>query len=118
MLPMIDHENEMEGLVNAYKKISLSIHDLEEKKKALSEKIMERMHERTIRVAHFSVRKIRRLSIKLSLDEARTLNATKVEEIVDKDKIKDLFQRGESIQGVTEIQYLQITASKKQCISF
>jgi hypothetical protein len=33
-----------------------------------------------------------RLSIKLSLKKARALNATKIEETVDKDKIKVLYR--------------------------
>lgn len=58
----------------------------------------------------FLVRRYNRLCIKLTIQQARTLNAIKLEETVDKDRIKDMYNKGQSIDGVSEIQYIQISA--------
>jgi len=103
-----------EEQVKKHKEISRQIEELEETKKALSLSIMAQMQSKSVRTEDFLIKCCQRLSIKLTLEEARTLNATKMEEAVDKDKIKSLYEQGQSIQGVSEIHYIQISALEKK----
>lgn len=102
----------LEEQVKAYKELGSTIETLEERRKAIGAEIMQQMQGNSMRVANYNVRKINRLSIKLSLEEARAFDAIKMEETVDKDKIKYLYNSGQKIQGVSEIEYIQITQSK------
>lgn len=102
----------LEGQINAYNELRKKIEELEQQKKALGTAIMKQMEGKTMRVADYLVRRYSRLSIKLSIEEARTLDAIKMEETVDKDKIKALYQLGKLVPGVSEIEYIQISLSK------
>lgn len=106
-------ENMQEGIeaqVKAYKELGDAINALEEEKKEIGQAIMQQMQGKSMQIAQYTVRKISRLSIKLSIDEARSFDAIKLEETVDKDKIKTLYHNGQQIQGVSEIEYIQITS--------
>lgn len=94
--------------IRLHKEFSKKIEELEEKKQQLSAAVLQQMQDETLRLPGFVVRRCSRLSIKLSLDEAHSYNSVKVEETVDKDKIKVLYKRGQCMSGVSEIQYLQI----------
>jgi len=99
----------LEDQIRLHKTISQKIEELEEQKKALSLKIMQQMQSKTLQLGGFLVRKISRIQINLSVEEARSLNAVIWEESVDKNKIKALYQGGQSIQGIKEIEYIQIS---------
>ena len=92
----------LEEQVRTYKELGRKIEELEKQKKTLGTSIMQHMVDKTLPVKDYLVRRYSRISVKLSLEEARLLNATKMEESVDKDKIKTLYQQGEQIQGVSE----------------
>ena len=76
----------LEEQISAYKEIGKKIDELEEKKKTLGVAIMQQMQGKKMEVAGYVVRRYSRLSIKISLEEARTLNAVKLEETIDKNK--------------------------------
>jgi hypothetical protein len=99
----------LQDQIRLHKELSKKIEELEEQKKALGFEILQKMESNTLQIPGFIVRRINRLSIKLSIDEARAFNAIKLEEIVDKDKIKALYNSGHTIHGVSEIQYIQIS---------
>jgi hypothetical protein len=99
----------LEEQIKLHKELSRKIEELESQKKALGSKIMQQMQSKTLRLGEFFVRCCSRISIKLSIEEARSLNAIKLEETVDKDKIKTLYRNGQPIKGVSEIQYIQIS---------
>lgn len=99
----------LEEQIKAYNEIGKQIDELEQQKKAFATAIMQQMEGKTIRVADYLVRRYSRLSIKLSIEEARTLDAIKIEETVDKNKIKALYQSGKPVQGVFETEYIQIS---------
>jgi hypothetical protein len=103
----------LEDQVRLYKALSQQIEEMEEKKRALSLTIMQAMQEKTLKLSGFVVRCCSRLNIKVTLDEARSLNAVKLEEMVDKDKIKALCKDGQLINGVTEIKYIQVSSLEK-----
>ena len=110
----------LEDQIKLHKTLSLQIEEMEEQKKALGTTIMQAMNEKTLRIPGYIVRRLSRLNIKLSLEEARLLNAIKLEEMVDKDKIKALCKEGQIINGVSEIQYIQVLTepSLSPCHSF
>lgn len=99
----------LENQIKLHKELSKKIDELESQKKELSLSIMQQMTEKTISLPGYVVRKYSRLNIKLTIEEARSLDAVKMEEAVDKDKIKALYKQGQSIDGVSEIQYIQIS---------
>lgn len=102
----------LEEQIKLHKQLSKQIDELEEKKRALGLAIMQQMQNKTLRIAGFLVRKFSRLSIKTSLEDARILNAIKIEEMVDKDKIKALYNNGQPIGGISEIHYIQVSESE------
>jgi len=102
----------LEEQIKMHKALSQKIEELEQERKALGNSILQQMQEKSMHVAGYIVRRFTRLSFKLSLNEARALNATKMEEIVDKDKIRALYQQNQSIAGISEIHYIQISTGK------
>lgn len=99
----------LEEQIKLHKELSQKIEELEQQKKVLGSTILQQMQDKTLRVGGFLVRKYNRLSIKLTVEEARAFEATKMEEAVDKDKIKALYHKGNPIPGVTQIEYIQIS---------
>lgn len=70
--------------------------------------ILQKIKEKTVKIAGYTVRPFTRLSIKLSLEEARQMNAVMMQEVVDRKKIKALYQSGQVMAGVSEIKGIQI----------
>lgn len=99
----------LEEEIKLHKEISLKIEELEQKKKELGISIMQKMVSSVLQVPGYKVRRCHRLSIAVSIDKARMLNAVKIEEVVDKDKIKALYANGQAIEGVSEVNYIQIS---------
>jgi hypothetical protein len=82
---------ELEEKIRQHKEISLKIEALEKQKKTLSEVIIQSMTSKTLKIGHYFVRRISRLSISKTPDQARLHHAVKLEEVVDKEKIKALY---------------------------
>jgi uncharacterized protein YutE (UPF0331/DUF86 family) len=95
--------------IQQYKEISTKIQELEEQKKLLCLSIMQVMTEKSLKIGNYLVRRFSRLSITTSLDIARSFNAIKIEETVDKETIKTLYTKGVPISGVKEVNYIQIS---------
>lgn len=68
------------------------------------------MKEDRLNIADYVVRRYERLSVKLTLDEARAFDAVKTEEVVDKSKIKALHEQGTPIEGVSVTRFIQVSA--------
>jgi hypothetical protein len=98
----------LENQIRLHKEISKKIDELETQKRQLGIAIMQQMQSKTLQIPGFFVRHCSRFSIKTSLEEARSFNAVRLEEAIDKDKIKALYNCGHQINGVTEIHYIQI----------
>lgn len=99
----------LEEQIRLHKTISKRIAQLEEERKLLGLAIMQQMAGNVLNIPGYCVKRYKRMSIKLSIEDARSLNAVKLEEIVDKDKIKMLVSNGKSIPGVSETQFIQIS---------
>ena len=102
----------LEQQLKIYKDISKKITELEEQKKALGATIMAQMQNDKVTVADYIVRRYERLSIKTTIEEARSLQAVKMEEVVDKDKIKSLHLEGKPINGISTTRYIVVTTQK------
>lgn len=105
----ISQKLSLEEQIRLHKDISEKIEELEVQKKELGVAIMQQMLTPILQVPGYRVKRCHRLSIAVSVDNARTLNAIKLEEVVDKDKIKELYRLGNPIEGVTEVNYIQIS---------
>jgi len=99
----------LEEKIRQHKEISRKIEELEELKRALGQSIMQAMQGKSLQLGCYVVKRHSRLSISTTRDEARGFNAIKLEEVVDKDKIKALYKSGNSIPGVKEIEYIVIS---------
>lgn len=108
----------LQNQIKLHKELSKKIDELENEKKTLGLAIMHQMQGKTLTVPGFIVRRYSRLSIKLSIAEARSYNAVKLEETVDKDKIKALCNNGQAIHGVSEIQYIQISITEENTAQY
>ncbi len=100
----------LEEKVRLYKEISQQIISLEEQKKNLSQTILQEMAGKSLQIGSYQVKRTSRLTISTTLDQARTYQATKMEEIVDKEKIKTLHTTDNPIPGVKTIEYILVTA--------
>lgn len=100
---------DLEEQIRLHKELSKQINDLEEKKKVLGGQILQQMTTKILQVPGYVVKQYSRLSYSISVDEARQYGAVKLEETVDKAKLKTLHQEGQRIQGVNEINYIQIS---------
>lgn len=107
----------LEEQIRLHKSLSQQIEELETRKRELGATILAEMNGKTLRIGPYTVRRISRLSIKMSLDQARTLNATRLTETLDKDKIKDLHASGHPIAGVHIIEYIQILETHQSRLS-
>jgi hypothetical protein len=103
---------DLEEQIRAFRALRDEIAGLEKRKKALGAAILQQMQEKTMYVAGYVVRRYQRISIKLSLEDARRFDAVKTEEVVDKDRIKSLYELGHSIPGVSELQWVQVSEKK------
>lgn len=69
---------DLEDQIKLHKALSKKIEEMEEEKKALGLAIMQQMQNKPLRIPGFIVRYCNRFSIKLSLEEARSLNAKRL----------------------------------------
>lgn len=99
----------LEEQIRLHKQLSKQIDELEEKKKTLGAQILQQMTQKVLKVPGFIVKRCSRLSYSISVDEARQYDAVKIEETVDKMKLKTLYHQGQPIQGIQEINYIQIS---------
>lgn len=100
----------LEEKIVIYKELQAKIKELEEEKQKIYQEILASFppDEKELLSDHYRVKKYSRFTIKTTLDEARPFKATKMEEIVDKDKIKQLVLSGLLVPNVTEANYFFI----------
>ncbi len=103
---------DLEAQIKSYKELGQQIEELEERRKALGAVIMQQMGEKIIHVSNYVVRHCSRLSIKLSLEDARLLDMVKMQEVVDKERVKTFYEAGHSLPGVSETHYIQVSEVK------
>lgn len=102
----------LEQQLKIYRDIGNKIAQLEEQKKSLGAAIMEQMQSDKLVIDDCTVRRYERLNIKTTIEEARSLNAVKTEEVVDKDKIKSLHEQGQPINGISTTRYIVVSTQK------
>lgn len=105
----------LEEKVAEYLELKKAIEELEARKKTLASEILECMPKESRRVdlKESWVRKASIFSIKTSLMHARKLGAVKIEEVLDKERLKQLYRLGENPPGVSEIHYVQVYSNSK-----
>lgn len=104
---------ELSEKVATYKKLIRQIEALEKEKQQITQEIIAEMPDRKFETPEFKAIRYQRLSIRPPLEIARQLSATKMEEQVDKEKIKEIFYSGVPIEGVEERSYLLVSAKKQ-----
>ncbi len=106
----------LEEKVLKYKQIQNEIKRLETEKEIVYEEILHsfQQDEKELFSESFRVRKYVRLSIKTTVEEAKAFGATKVEELVDKDKIKEIIHSGVLVPNVTETNYFLVQKLNKK----
>jgi|JI9StandDraft_1071089.scaffolds.fasta_scaffold04512_9 hypothetical protein len=106
----------LEEKILKYKELQVELKKLEEEKEKVYAEILQSFShdEKEIFSENYRVKKCVRINIKTTLDEARALQATKTEELVDKDKIKELLHSGITVPNVTEATYFFIHNLEKE----
>lgn len=99
--------------IATYKQLIRQIGILEEEKRKISQEIIAEMPEKRFESAEFKAIRYQRLSIRPPLELARLLHATRMEEQVDKEKIKQIFHSGVHIEGVEMRSYLLVSAKNR-----
>lgn len=99
----------LEEQIKQHKEISLQIEALEAQKKILSVEIMGAMTKKSMQFGSYVVRRCSRLSISSTVDQARPFQALKLAEVVDKEKLKELYKNGTFVPGIKEIEYIQVS---------
>lgn len=100
--------------VRRHKELTLKVNELEKERKALGVTILEQMRGKVMQIDEYSVKRYTRLNYKVTLDDARTLGATKMEETLDKEKLKALFSQNHDIPGMSEFEYIVIMQTKEE----
>lgn len=95
--------------IATYKNLIRQIEMLVEEKQKISQEIIAEMPDKRFETDEFRAFRYQRLSIRPSLELARQLDATKMEEQIDKEKIKQIFHSGVSIEGVEMRSYLNVS---------
>lgn len=109
VLLIVEKPMTLEEQIRLHKEISLKLEELEEQKKALGLSILEAMQGKSLQMGFYLVKRYTRLSISMTLDQARLYNAVKMEEVVDKEKIKTLYKNGTPVPGVKECEYIVVS---------
>jgi hypothetical protein len=100
----------LEEKIIEYKELQAQIKVLEEKKAESYKEILASFpkNSQEINSENFRVKRYTKFTIRTTLEEARAFQATKVEESVDKERIKELIHTGICIPHVTETSYFFI----------
>lgn len=109
LLQLLEENMNLQDQIQQHKELSIRIEELEEQKKLLGLMIMQSMTGKLLQLGPYIVKRCSRLSITTPLEIARPLNAIKMEEIVDKDAIKALYNSGIPISGVKQVNYIQVS---------
>ncbi len=104
----------LEEQIQTYKALVRQIAEMDQQRRALGAAILEQMSTKMLSVGGYVVRRYDRLSIKTSLAEARQLEATKMEEVLDKDKLQELHFSGHEIPGVSTASFIQVSVQKQE----
>lgn len=103
-------------LINRLEKYNLVYDEAMQTLVMIRSEIMARLDEQNITgelIGEYEVAKRTRINIKVDVEKARELGATKTEETVDNAKIKNLHVSGVNIEGVTETEYLSVRRVKQ-----
>lgn len=103
----------LEEKVQAYRALTQQIAALEAEKKKLGEEIIALIPGKCVQLAGCKVWHMQRLNFKTSLEVAKELGATKMQEVLDKKRLKELLEDGHDIPDVSTLHYVQITQPRK-----
>lgn len=105
---------ELEDKVKAYKELANQVAELDRKRKKLGNEILQMLSKdaKTFYIAGYRVQRFVRLSIKTSLEDARTFGATQKEEVINKQEIKRLYELGHSIPDVQQFESIIVYNAK------
>ena len=108
----------LEDKIAVYKELGKKIDELEQQKKELVAEILQLIpkESKTLQVANYCVKRVSRLSIRTSLENAKLFNAVKMQEVVDKNQLKKLYEQGQQIPDVTEYEYIQVSSLTNEAL--
>lgn len=106
----------LQNKVDRYIELRTQIEELERQKKELSAEILELIPKDTanIHLPNCRVKRASLLSIRISLENAKQFGAIRMKEVVDRDKIKELYKAGQNLPDVSEVHYVQVYTGRKE----
>lgn len=107
---MLNDIERLEAKLKQYREISEEMKVLEAKKKALSQEVLAVMPEgmKQLKTPGFKVIKQQRLSFKTTVEEAGKFSAVKTDIVIDKAKLKALYESGQEVPGVSCSEFVLI----------
>ena len=103
----------LEEQIRTYQALVRQIAEIERQKKELGAEILKQMTAKILSIPGYTVRRYDRLSIKTPVEEARKFGATKMEEVLDKEKLKQLHASGAEIPGISPLSFIQVSTPKQ-----
>ena len=109
-----DDLRRLENKLQQHRTITEQIKMLEQQKKALSQEILASWPTATKKVstAHYSVSRQKNFSIKTSLDDARLFDAVKIEEVIDRARLREIYKSGTPVPGISATEYVLVTSTQ------
>ncbi|MFQ5730057.1 MAG: hypothetical protein ACE5GN_06825 [Waddliaceae bacterium] len=100
----------LEARLRAYKELSSKIRELEQPRKQIGQELLHNFPVglKKYSTPHFRVFRQERINVKTTLEDAHRYRAVKVEETVDKERLKALHNSGQPIPGVTRTEFVQV----------
>lgn len=104
----------LEEKVAKYVELRKQIEELEAQRKTIAVEILECMpkEQQHVDLEQTWIKRATLFSVKTSLKDAQLFDAVRVKEVVDKEKLKELYKLGHNPPGVSEIHYLQVYTKK------
>lgn len=100
----------IEDLCFEQRRIVKQIEELSKLKENLTDQILSLMTSDKVVTTNYKITKIRQISVKTSLDCARALGCTVMQEEIDKDALRKLYQKGVTVPDVKENEWIRIMA--------
>ncbi len=100
-----------EEMVKRYEALNIVLEAIEAEQEAIKTSLMATMKSDAEVIADYSVSKVKRVSFKTSVEDARSLGAVK--EAIDTNILKSLYGSGVQVPGVNVSEYLSVRKLKQ-----
>lgn len=91
----------IETLCKEHREIMKQFQELTKRKEELNAKILSLLNHDKVETPFYKITKVKQLSVKTSMDDARHLGCMVVKEDINKEALKELHRQGLPVPGIT-----------------